>query len=50
MMAQKTVVGLHGDMTINDQKVGVDAVFGQDFFLQFAQEINLGSPISFVLA
>jgi hypothetical protein len=46
-MAQKTVVGLHGDMTINDQKVGVDAVFGQDFFLQLAQEINLGSPISF---
>ena len=46
-MTQKTVVGLQGDMTINDKKVGVDAVFGQDFFLQLAQEANLGSPISF---
>jgi hypothetical protein len=46
-MAQRTEVGLRGDMTINDKPVAINAVFGREFLVQIEKEFSIGSPISF---
>ena len=45
--AQKTVIGFRTDMTISGEKVSIDAVIGEDFFVQLSQEASLGTPIGF---
>jgi hypothetical protein len=46
MAKQKTVVGLRGDMTVNEKPVYIEAVFGDEVLLRIAEEFSFGSPIS----
>jgi hypothetical protein len=46
MASQKTVVGLRGDMTVNEKPVYIEAVFGDEVLLRIAEEFSFGSPIS----
>lgn len=41
----ETIIGLRTDMTINEEKVAVDLVIGQDLYFQLAKEANFGTPI-----
>jgi hypothetical protein len=47
LSSQKTVIGFRTDMTISGEKVSIDAVIGEDFFVQLNQEASLGTPIGF---
>jgi hypothetical protein len=42
-----TILSVRGDMTISEEKVAVDAVFGNnEFFVQLSKEAFIGSPMS----
>jgi hypothetical protein len=41
-----TILSARADMTISEEKVAVDVVFGDEFFLQLSKEAFIGSPMS----